>query len=72
MSIDTKKLYQTETIKALQNFSVSGVSFSVDLAKNIELLGFKDGSEKYAVFKQSKIIVHPAIFDSGGMAAAAK
>lgn len=39
------------------------------LGKNIELLGFKDGEEKYAIFKQSKIVVHPAIYDSGGMAA---
>lgn len=37
---------------------------------NIELLGFKDGEEKYEIFKQSKIIVHPATYDSGGMAAA--
>lgn len=33
-----KKLYQGETIKALQNFAVSGVAFSVDLAKNIALI----------------------------------
>jgi len=39
------------------------------LEKNVELLGFRDGEEKYAVFKQSKIVVHPAIYDSGGMAA---
>jgi len=41
----------------------------LNLAKNIELLGFKDGQEKYEVFKQSKIILHPATYDSGGMAA---
>jgi len=40
------------------------------LEKNIDLLGFKDGKEKYQIFKQSKIIVHPATYDSGGMAAA--
>jgi glycosyltransferase involved in cell wall biosynthesis len=40
------------------------------LEKNIDILGFKDGIEKYKIFKNSKIIVHPAIFDSGGMAAA--
>lgn len=40
------------------------------LKNNIELLGFKDGEEKYEIFKQSKIILHPAIYDSGGMAAA--
>jgi len=40
------------------------------LNNNVELLGFKDGEEKYDVFRQSKIIVHPATYDSGGMAAA--
>jgi len=40
------------------------------LEKNIDLLGFKDGQEKYEVFKQSKIILHPATYDSGGMAVA--
>lgn len=40
------------------------------LEKNIDLLGFKDGEEKYEIFKQSRIVVHPATYDSGGMAAA--
>lgn len=40
------------------------------MQNNIELLGFKDGQEKYEVFKQSKIMIHPATYDSGGMAAA--
>jgi glycosyltransferase involved in cell wall biosynthesis len=39
------------------------------LKGHIELLGFKDGYEKYYIFKQSKIVVHPATYDSGGMAA---
>jgi len=39
------------------------------LGNNIELLGFKDGEKKYEIFKQSKIILHPATYDSGGMAA---
>lgn len=43
---------------------------NLGLQANIELLGFRNGEEKYEVFKQSKIIVHPAIYDSGGMAAA--
>ncbi|MBU1086238.1 MAG: glycosyltransferase [Candidatus Omnitrophica bacterium] len=42
----------------------------LNLENNIDLLGFKDGEEKYKIFKQSKIVVHPAIYDSGGMAAA--
>lgn len=40
------------------------------LNENIDILGFKDGADKYEIFKQSKIIVHPATYDSGGMAAA--
>jgi len=40
------------------------------LKTNIDLLGFLDGEKKYSIFKQSKIILHPATFDSGGMAAA--
>lgn len=41
----------------------------LNLWKNVELVGFKDGEEKYEIFKQSKIVVHPATYDSGGMAA---
>jgi len=40
------------------------------LKNNIKLIGFLDGPEKFKIFKQSKIVVHPAIYDSGGMAAA--
>ena len=40
------------------------------LSKNITLLGFLDGEEKYNIFKQSAIVVHPATYDSGGMATA--
>jgi glycosyltransferase involved in cell wall biosynthesis len=40
------------------------------LLKNIDLMGFLDGPKKFEVFKQSRIVVHPATFDSGGMAAA--
>jgi glycosyltransferase involved in cell wall biosynthesis len=43
---------------------------TLKLDDNIDLLGFKDGTDKYEIFKQSKIIVHPATYDSGGMAAA--
>ena len=39
------------------------------LENNIILFGFKDGVEKLKIFKDSKIVVHPAIYDSGGMAA---
>lgn len=40
-----------------------------NLEQNIFLLGFLDGEEKYGVFQKSKIILHPALYDSGGMAA---
>jgi glycosyltransferase involved in cell wall biosynthesis len=40
------------------------------LQKNISLMGFMDGEEKYRIFKNSKLVVHPATYDSGGMAAA--
>jgi len=39
-----------------------------NLENNIVLFGFKDGVEKLRIFKNSKIVVHPAIYDSGGMA----
>lgn len=41
----------------------------LDLGNCIDLLGFRDGEEKYEIFKQSKIVVHSATYDSGGMAA---
>lgn len=40
------------------------------LERNIDMVGFLDGEEKYGIFKESKMIVHPATYDSGGMAAA--
>jgi glycosyltransferase involved in cell wall biosynthesis len=40
------------------------------LARNIELLGFVDGRDKIEIFKKSRIVLHPAIYDSGGMAPA--
>lgn len=41
------------------------------LEKNIKLFGWVfDGDKKYRIFSQSKIVVHPAFYDSGGMAAA--
>jgi glycosyltransferase involved in cell wall biosynthesis len=39
------------------------------LENNVVLFGFKDGVEKLKIFKDSKVVVHPAIYDSGGMAA---
>lgn len=41
------------------------------LQKNVKLFGYLyDGPEKYKIFSESKIVVHPAYYDSGGMAAA--
>lgn len=42
----------------------------LNLNKNIKLVGFADGEKKYDYFKKSKMILHPATYDSGGMAAA--
>ncbi len=43
----------------------------LNLENNITLFGYLfDGDEKYKIFSQSKIVVHPAFFDSGGMASA--
>ena len=41
-----------------------------NLGKNIFLFGFMDGKDKYEIFRNSKIILHPALYDSGGMSAA--
>lgn len=41
------------------------------LDKNINLFGYLfDGKKKFSIFAQSKIVLHPAFYDSGGMAAA--
>jgi glycosyltransferase involved in cell wall biosynthesis len=39
------------------------------LENNIALFGFKDGLEKFKILKDSRVVVHPATYDSGGMAA---
>src|SRR3989344_6980756 len=44
---------------------------SLRLENNIKLLGYVfDGPKKYKIFLQSNIVVHPAFYDSGGMASA--
>jgi glycosyltransferase involved in cell wall biosynthesis len=40
-----------------------------NLNKNVVFYGFKDGIEKNVIFKNSKLVVHTSIYDSGGMAA---
>lgn len=40
-----------------------------NMHNNIKMFGFLDGLEKIKVFKDSKIVLHPALYDSGGMAA---
>lgn len=43
----------------------------LNLEDNIDLFGFLiDGGKKFTIFSQSKIVIHPALFDSGGMASA--
>lgn len=42
-----------------------------NLVNNVELFGYLfDGPKKYKVFSQSKIVLHPSFYDSGGMASA--
>ncbi len=44
---------------------------SLGLTQNIILTGYLfDGPEKYKIFAQSKSVLHPSFYDSGGMAAA--
>ena len=43
---------------------------ALELQDHITILGFMDGAPKFEVFKQSRMMVHPATYDSGGMAAA--
>lgn len=41
------------------------------LNQNVKLFGYVfDGDQKYRIFSQSTIVVHPSFFDSGGMASA--
>ena len=43
----------------------------LNLQKNILLFGYVfDGEEKYKIFAQSRVVLHPAYYDSGGMASA--
>lgn len=39
------------------------------LFDNIKIIGFTDGEEKVKILNQCKVVVHPALYDSGGMAA---
>ncbi len=43
---------------------------TLGIAGNVEFFGFRDGVEKYKVVKASRVVLHPAVYDSGGMAAA--
>jgi len=43
---------------------------TLGLEKHVEMLGFMDGADRFEVFKQTKIMVHPSIHDSGAIATA--
>jgi glycosyltransferase involved in cell wall biosynthesis len=43
---------------------------STGMTRTVEFFGFCDGVEKYKIVKASRVVVHPAVYDSGGMAAA--
>lgn len=48
---------------------VKGKAKREKLENNIIFTGYLfDGEEKYKIFSQSKVVVHPAFYDSGGMA----
>lgn len=50
---------------------VRGKIRDLGLEKNVKLFGYVfDGNEKFRIFASSKIVVHPAFYDSGGMASA--
>jgi glycosyltransferase involved in cell wall biosynthesis len=40
------------------------------ITNNVHFFGFRDGVEKYKIIKAARVVVHPAVYDSGGMAAA--
>ena len=40
-----------------------------ELQDNISILGYQDGIPKIQTCKSSRVVLHPAIYDSGGMAA---
>jgi len=41
------------------------------ISSNVKLLGYVfDGDKKYRTFASSKVVIHPALYDSGGMASA--
>lgn len=42
----------------------------LNMQNNIFLMGFRTEYKKLEIFAESKIIIHPAIYDSGGMSAA--
>ena len=44
---------------------------ALHLEKNVTVFGYLfDGVKKYQIFSQSKVVLHPAFYDSGGMASA--
>jgi glycosyltransferase involved in cell wall biosynthesis len=40
------------------------------LEENVDWLGYVNGPEKYAIYRQSRLFVHPTIYDNNGMVAA--
>lgn len=44
-------------------------SRELGIAKWITFFGFLDGPEKFAVVKSARLVLHPSVYDSGGMAA---
>ncbi len=42
----------------------------LNMESNIEMLGFTTGEKKFQIYRNSRIFLHPATYDSGGMACA--
>ena len=43
---------------------------NLGIKKNIDWLGYVNGIDKYKLYKSSKLLVHPTVYDNNGMVAA--
>ncbi|MBI2465050.1 glycosyltransferase [Candidatus Shapirobacteria bacterium] len=72
-SLVTKKIPAARLVIVGDGELMSQMTQKIDalkLQKNINVIGFLVGPKKFALIKNSKIVLHPATYDSGGMAAA--
>lgn len=72
-SLVTKKLPQARLVIVGDGELMGRMTSKIKelkLNKNIKVIGFLVGPKKFALIKNSKVVLHPATYDSGGMAAA--